>query len=142
MWILIILVLAILLILYKWKDSNTNFRVIGECVYKDKVLFSDALIVKSIPYSIRYDFKEGKLCAITAQFYDKAALYAFPPYWKVYCYGKNGEPIKAPEFSQLYAFDTDPNLILELLGKKYKSLENLPKIEQISPDVSGRFISF
>lgn len=142
MWwsIPIILVLVIILILYKWNGSNTNFKVISECVYKDKLLFSDTLVVKSIHYSIRYDFKEGKLCAITAQFYDKAALYAFPPYWKVYCYGKNGESIKAPEFSQLYTFDTNPDLILELLIKKYKSLDKLPRIQQTSPDVSGRFI--
>lgn len=138
-WItLISLVLVVILILYKWNDSNTKFTVIGECVYKDKVMFSDSLFVKNDIYNIRYDFKDGRVCAITAHFYDKSALYAFAPYWKVCCYGRNGEPINVQDFSQLYIFDTDPNSILKLLTKKYKSLDKLPKIQKKSPDVSGR----
>ena len=106
-------------------SKKNDYMIIDGCLYKDKILFNDCISLKKADFKIHYDFKDGKICAISAYNNDKSGLYSFAPSWNVACFGNNGIKMDIRAFEILYKLKTDPEELISLLIKTYPELEGV-----------------
>lgn len=119
---LIALISSIAFLLLSKRDDCT---IIDGCLYKDKMLFNNSISLKKAGFKIHYDFKDGKICAISAYHKDKSGFYSFAPSWNVACYGSNSNKMDIKAFEILYKLKVDPEYLISLLIKACPELEGV-----------------